>query len=137
MSRTAFRRLMVVWMLLIVGRLLAPSAELPADVQRMLVANVTAFFRTGPGMAFFAVNCFAIVVGAVGMFRTRRWGPPLFLAGEVLSLVVTPFTGWYAATGWQVLFEGLAYVLSGALFTLAVYGAARPLFEDRHSVIAA
>ena len=137
MTRALFQRLMTLWTLLIAGRLLAPSSAMPTAVQRLLMSDVLGFFRTGFGITFFAVVWIAIIAGAIGMFLTRRWGPPLFLAGEVLSLVVTPFTGWYAATGWQVLFEGLAYVLSGALFVLAVYGPARPLFEARQSVATA
>ena len=129
MSRAQFRGLVGLWAALIVARLLAPTGSLPAGVKAGVDSQAHAFAGTVFGQTTALLVLAAALVGAVGMFLGLRYTPWVFLAASVLSLIITPLVGWYAATAWQVMFEDLAYVLAGALFMAAVAGPARSLFE--------
>jgi|ERR1035437_9959849 hypothetical protein len=134
MTKTRFRALLGIWALLIVARLAVPSNGLPADVKSAVDAGVQSVAATAGGRIVLLTIWAMILVGAVGMYMTRRGAPYVFIAASLLSLAVTPLFGWYAASGWQLLFEGFAWVLSGVLFTLAVAGPAKVLFADATSL---
>ena len=129
MSRTQFRGLLALWAALIAARLVVPVGSLPAGIKAGLDGEARAFAATPIGQFATLLVVVAVLVGAVGMFLGLPHTPWVFLGASVLSLVMTAAVGWYAATGWQVLFEDLAYVLAGVLFMAAVAGPAKPLFE--------
>ena len=128
MTKTRFRLLLSLWALLIVARLAVPSTGLPVAVRDALDTDVRNVAATAGGRILVLSVWVMVITGAAGMFVTRRGAPYLFLAASLLSLAVTPVFGWYAASGWQLLFEGFAWVLSGVLFTLAVTGPAKVHF---------
>jgi len=135
-SRTQFRWLLVFWLALIVGRLASPSTQLPSDVNAATHAAAAETFSTAAGKAYFVAVVGLSVAGFVGMLRTWRFAPHVFLAAYVVEFAGMPLAGWYAATGWQVMFEGLAGVLAGALFVAAVFGPAKQLFEGPRNAAA-
>ena len=136
MSRTQFRWLLVLWLVLIVGRLASPSTQLPVGVSAANQSSVVETFSTLTGKAYVIVVLGLTIVGFVGMLRTWRFAPHVFLAAYVVEFAGMPLAGWYAATGWQVMFEGLAGVLAGALFVIAVFGPAKQLFQGARTLAA-
>jgi len=134
MTKTQFRGLLTLWAALILCRLLAPSGGLPDGVRAAMQASMNTFIARPAGLLVILGTWIVVIVGASGMFLMRRGAPYLFIAASLLSLAITPMFGWYAATGWQLLFEGFAWILSGALFVLAVAGPARDFFDrDPHA----
>src|SRR5258708_35583169 len=105
-SRTQFRWLLVFWLALIVGRLASPSTQLPSDVNAATHAAAAEPFTTAAGKAYFAAVVGLSVAPFVGMLRTCRFAPHVFLAAYVVDVAGMPLPVSHASTACQVVIVG-------------------------------
>jgi hypothetical protein len=74
-----------------------------------------------------------LLVGLIGMYRFWKPVPYFFLSALLFAFVSSPLLPprWLVLSGWEVMFEGLATLLAGLIFGVAVLGPAKSLFQ-RH-----
>jgi len=129
MSRNQFRVLVLVWVFLFGCRFLPWPNQIPPDIasryDQSLMQMIESPFFSGIVVLFLVL----LLVGVVGMLRFWKPASYFFIAAPVMVYLTSPINGWLVLSGWESMFEGFSVLLAGALFSTAVFGAAKGLFQ--------
>lgn len=124
MTKTIFRRLIILWWCLAIvciGVISATNKYLPTELASYLAAKAavdpTPFEFAGIiiGLALLVAS----IIGSIGLYFFKSWSRDVFVLTNVLGLFLTPFFGPSVMSEWA---SGVCYfytlLTGGLLFTL-------------------
>ena len=69
------------------------------------------------------------LVAAVGLCLEKHWGRTLFVATFAVTVISTPLTEFYVASGWASVFGYLSGVTEGMIIALAYFSPVKRMFK--------